>query len=158
MFPELLNLLRIEEDHRSAKLDRMKKHLGSSKATAHAHTVYGIKAPAENKDDETQKLRDEVAELRKQVATLSTKNEMNSQSNRTQVDTSYMLTNVSTYRNQTPCFPKPWFCFKCGEDGRIAAYCSNAPNPVLVHQKNTEMKQKSEAHRAPHTVASMPLN
>lgn len=38
-FPELLLMLRTEEDRRSAMLDRMKKHLGSAKATAHAQSI-----------------------------------------------------------------------------------------------------------------------
>uniref|UniRef100_A0AAQ6IIC4 Paraneoplastic antigen Ma-like C-terminal domain-containing protein n=1 Tax=Anabas testudineus TaxID=64144 RepID=A0AAQ6IIC4_ANATE len=41
-FPELLLLLRSEEDRRSSKLDRMKKHLGSTKAAAHAHFLYNM--------------------------------------------------------------------------------------------------------------------
>lgn len=169
-FPDLLLLLRTEEDRRSAKLDRMKKHLGSSKAAAHAHTVYGLptcdnstEVPAERKQqDETQKLVNEIAELRKQVATLSTRNEVNtnfSQPSRNPLETSCMVTNASTSRNDAPRFPRPWFCFKCGEDGHIAARCSNAPNPVLVYQKNAELKRKRETQRAQQAdVFSMPLN
>ena len=155
-FPELLHQLRTEEDRRSVKLDRMKKHLGSSRASAHAHAVYGIEVPVESKDDDTQKLRDEVAELKKQIATLSIKKEP--QPNRTQIEASCMVTNASTPRNFAPRHPKPWFCFKCGEDGHIVAHCVSAPNPVLVHQKNTELRQKREAYRNKHTVTSMPLN
>lgn len=41
-FPELLLMLRIEEDRRSAKLDRMKRHLGATKAAAHAHSIFDM--------------------------------------------------------------------------------------------------------------------
>ncbi|XP_077063831.1 uncharacterized protein LOC143715878 [Siphateles boraxobius] len=41
-FPELLLLLRTEEDRRAAKMDRMKKHLGSTKAAAHVHSVMSM--------------------------------------------------------------------------------------------------------------------
>lgn len=33
-------MLRTEEDRRAAKLDRMKKHLGASKANMYAHHVF----------------------------------------------------------------------------------------------------------------------
>lgn len=41
-FPEFLLMLRTEEDRRSAKLDRMKKHLGTSKANMYAHHVFDM--------------------------------------------------------------------------------------------------------------------
>lgn len=164
-FPELLLLLRTEEDRRSAKMDRMKKHMGSSKAIAHAHTVYGLptcynnaEVPEEKKQDDTQKLLNEISELRKQVDTLSVRNDMNSLPSRNPFETSCLVTNASMPRSDAPRFPKPWFCFKCGEDGHIAARCSNVPNPVLVHQKNTELKRKREAQRTLYTASSLPLN
>lgn len=164
-FPELLLLLRTEEDRRSAKMDRMKRHMGSSKAMAHAHTVYGLptcynstEAPVEKRQDDTQKLLNEISELRKQVATLSTRENVRSPPSMSPAEASCMITNASVPRHDTSRFPKPWFCFKCGEDGHIAARCSNAPNPVLVHQKNEELKRKREAQRRLHTVSSLPLN
>lgn len=78
-FPELLLMLRTEEDRRSAKLDRMKKHLGSTKAAAHAHSVFDIPSydhePVSSplKQNETSKLEKKVNELTKQVEILSQK-------------------------------------------------------------------------------------
>lgn len=79
-FPELLLMLRIEEDRRSAKLDRMKRHLGATKAAAHAHSIFDmptfdhapitIPTSAEN---ETLKLEKKINELTKQVEKLSQK-------------------------------------------------------------------------------------
>lgn len=79
-FPELLLMLRTEEDRRSAKLDRMKKHLGATKAAAHAHSVFSLPTfdqapiptttPTEN---ETVKLEQKVNQLTKQVEKLSQK-------------------------------------------------------------------------------------
>ncbi|KAI3355900.1 hypothetical protein L3Q82_004447 [Scortum barcoo] len=74
-FPELLLLLRTEEDRRATKMDRMKKHLGSTEAAAHVHTVLSLPvfdeepiATTPKKPDASSKLKREVAELRKQVA------------------------------------------------------------------------------------------
>ena len=164
-FPELLLLLRTEEDRRSTKMDRMKKHMGSSRAVAHAHTVYGlptcydaIDVPVEkNENVQTQKLLKEISELREQVSALSTRSDTINQPSRNP-EASCLVTNTSMPRHDAPRFPKAWFCFKCGEDGHIAVHCSNAPNAVLVHQKHAELKRKREAHRTQHTAPSMPLN
>ena len=79
-FPELLLMLRTEEDRRSAKLDRMKRHLGATKAAAHAHSVFSMstfdQAPLTtptSTDNETEKLQQKVNELTKQVEKLSQK-------------------------------------------------------------------------------------
>lgn len=37
-------MLRIEEDRRSSKYDRMKRHLGTTRAAAHAHSILGMPA------------------------------------------------------------------------------------------------------------------
>ena len=41
--------------------------------------------------------------------------------------------------------PRPWYCFKCGEDGHISTSCSNPPNPVLVDAKRMELREKQQA-------------
>ena len=41
--------------------------------------------------------------------------------------------------------PRPWYCFKCGENGHIKPSCPGEPNPELVEQKNQELKQKQVA-------------
>lgn len=79
-FPDLLLMLRTEEDRRSAKLDRMKKHLGTTKAAAHAHSVFSMPvfdqvppASPTSSENETVKLEQKVNELMKQVEKLSQK-------------------------------------------------------------------------------------
>lgn len=41
--------------------------------------------------------------------------------------------------------PRPWYCFRCGEDGHIASSCSNAPNLDLVQSKRKELREKQHA-------------
>lgn len=38
--------------------------------------------------------------------------------------------------------PKPWYCFRCGEDAHIASACSKDPNPMLVAAKRKALKEK----------------
>ncbi|XP_039900907.1 zinc finger CCHC domain-containing protein 12-like [Simochromis diagramma] len=77
-FSELLLMLRTEEERRFAKLDRMKKHLGATKAAAHAHSVFSMptfgQAPLATPtptDSEAVKLEQKVNELTKQVEQLT---------------------------------------------------------------------------------------
>lgn len=77
-FPEFFLMLRTEEDRCSAKLDGMKKHLGATKAAAHAHHIFSVPSydcepvPTPNtKQDEALKLEKKVSELTKQVEKLN---------------------------------------------------------------------------------------
>lgn len=75
-------MLRTEEDQCSAKLDRMKKHLGATKAAAHAHHIFNVPSYdcepvppslSTTKQDETSKLEKKVNEVTKQVEKLNQK-------------------------------------------------------------------------------------
>lgn len=174
-FPELLLLLRTEEDRRAAKIDRMKKHLGSTKAATHVHSVLSIPsfdeehgAPMSRKDESNSKLEKEVADLRKQVTQLLHK-ERNSLKfeetpSKTQRESSLQSDNLAArVRNpdstsQTPTPPKPWFCFKCGEDGHIGANCPNEPNSDLVRKKNKELREKRDRFWAQQVARKASLN
>lgn len=166
-FSELLLSVRTEEDKRAAKLDRMKKHLGSTKAAAHAHSVYGIPVNVElqpestNKcqQDETQKLKGEIAALKRQVAYLSKKAETKRSeikpvkvSNESTVAGECLVAS-SRETSDSMAIPKPWFCFKCGGDGHIAVHCSEEPNPELVRKKNSQLRERREKYRKLHETS-----
>lgn len=51
--------------------------------------------------------------------------------------------------------PKPWFCFRCGEDGHIARTCEGSINKALVDQKYKELKLKQDEWKVKNGV---PLN
>lgn len=179
-FPELLLLLRKQEERRLTKLNRMKKHLGSAKAMSHMHTVYGLshcdeesdeavlsqKAPAKQSLTETQKLAQEVAELKKQLASYKPASRPNEPHhvenlNENAVRGNCMVSNVTNHRMNmnTSNMPRAWFCFKCGEDGHIAALCLNEQNPAAVRQKNLELRERREQWRMQHQgQPEYPLN
>ncbi|KAJ8000871.1 hypothetical protein DPEC_G00184900 [Dallia pectoralis] len=175
-FPELLLLLRTEEDRRAAKMDRMKKHLGSTKAAAHVHSVINMPVfdpeayPTTTKEHETDsRLEKEVAELRMQVAKLIQQGERGEghkgvQSRLAQsgppAKTESLLVQASNRDSnpQSPTPPKPWFCFKCGGDGHITAKCTFEPNPGLVRKKNAELKEKRSKFWARQAATKTSLN
>ncbi|KAI2644375.1 Modulator of apoptosis 1 [Labeo rohita] len=149
-FSELRLSVRTEEDKRAAKLDRMKKHLGSAKAAAHAHSMYGIPVNVEPQSEpslkcqkgETQKLKGEITALKKQVAYLSKKGETKEcevecvRNSKEDAVTGKCLVASSNATSDSNPMPRPWFCFKCGENGHIAGRCSKEPNPELARKKN----------------------
>lgn len=48
--------------------------------------------------------------------------------------------------------PRPWYCFKCGEDGHIALYCGNEPDPELVEVKQRKLKRRQQAWKNTNTT------
>ncbi|RXN14872.1 zinc finger CCHC domain-containing 12-like protein [Labeo rohita] len=46
---------------------------------------------------------------------------------------------ANTHRSNRP---KPWYCFRCGEDGHIKPQCEAEPNPSLVASKREPLREK----------------
>ena len=178
-FPELLLLLRKQEDRRQRKINRMKKHLGSAKAMSHMQTVYGLPQWEEELEEaepianqkavkkhltETQRLAQEVAELKKQLALRAVEPQKVNNPNGGDSNTvrgNCMATDATSHRTNknTPDMPRAWFCFRCGEDGNIAAQCLNEPNPAAVRQKNLELRERRERRSGQHQgQPNSPLN
>lgn len=203
-FPEFLLMLRTEEDRRAAKLDRMKKHLGVSKANVYAHHVFDMPSydcepvPVPNtKQNEVSKLEKKVNELTKQLEKLSKEPEKPTHdrnpppvSKPKQSETSGLENKIAELTRQVeklaqsqkgseetqkkdclaissnnmsrpfkvPGMPRPWFCFKCGEDNHIAAHCSNEPNQTLVRKKNAELREKQDKFLTQQAASPFALN
>lgn len=164
-FAELLFLLRTEEDKQANKASIMKQHLGftKSKAMSNVHDVDSmsylgdISMPQEAGQTfltMTKDIQKQIAELQVQVAKLSTCSIQKPENRKTVVSTKQKQ---KAKNNQSDgqlkqiaamVKPKPWYCFKCGEDGHIASTCSNIPNPALVQAKKTELREKQHAWEA----------
>ena len=171
-FSDLLLMLRTEEDRKTAKYDRMKKHLGATRAAAHAHSVLGmptcdpepVLAPQplqeekeksfsrSNKQEEDRGNNNDLAKkieaLTKQVEMLSHHAKVSSQTR--DIEHRGYPSASSTQHQRPPMssgMPRAWFCFRCGEDGHIAARCSNDANPGLVHGKKTELRERQDSFR-----------
>lgn len=150
-FPELLLLLRTEEDRKASKAVRMKQHLG---ATRQKVTV-NSQLTGNNETDAvaalttlTQQLAKQMADMQKQLAALtasSTRNQhYSSQSSYT--SNSHQRSKSAKF-SKSPAkplstAPKPGYCFQCGEDGHTKLQCQNPPNPSRVANQRRKFNEK----------------
>lgn len=160
-FSEFLLLLHTEEGRQAAKCNRMRQHLGVTRAKTQPNvqaacnpclTSYDLSVDSDYIPSEAvQPLQKQIAKLQTQVAKLlSLRDEKGARTNVPKQDKSKPADNkpgtnlLSDLHVSTPK-PKPWYCFRCGEDGHIASSCSNAPNPNLVQAKRKELREKQHA-------------
>lgn len=100
----------------------------------------------------TKDIQKQIAELQVQVAKFSTCSSQKPEKRKTVVNTKQKVKNTQSdgQLKQIAAMvkPKPWYCFKCGEDDHIASTCSNIPNPALVQAKKAQLREKRHAWEA----------
>lgn len=160
-FSEFLLLLRTEEDKQAAKASRMKQHLGFTKAKVQANmqavcvneaTDYDVHMQDSSIPSAMEQIKKQIANLQVQIAALTvSKREIPVKSKALKTQKAKSKDNQPISQKQSPAQattirrPRPWYCFKCGEDGHIVTSCSNPPNPTLVDTKRKELKEKQQA-------------
>lgn len=153
-FTELLTLLRTKENKNDSKATRMKQHLGANKQ----HVTVNSQISCSCQEGEvtqlssvTVQLTKQVAELQSQLATLTDKKQTTKAKNtgvKPQKDNQNTKAEAEpkhkpkALSKQQTVQPRPWYCFKCGEDGHIARSCSNEPNPALVADKKRQLQRR----------------
>ena len=136
----------------------MKHHLGLSKAKAQANTQavctsevneFGMPIQDNRMPSLIEQLQKQISSMQAQIAALSVvkgdtsvKPKMTKKANPSQTKPTGFKQSLT---QQTSQRPRPWYCFKCGEDGHIAISCNNPPNPTLVETKREELKEKQKA-------------
>lgn len=115
-----------------------------------------LPAAVKPKQDETSNFENKIAELTKQVEKLAQNQRV---SEGTQKRDCLAISSNNVRRPfKVPGMPRPWFCFKCGEDNHIAAQCSNEPNPTLVRKKNAELRERQDKFLAQQATSPFALN
>lgn len=184
-FPELLLLLRTEEDKQTSKANRMKQYLGFQKpkaqAAAQMHDVYLSDAAEYNPQGSldtppvaVQQIQRQIVELQAQIASLSSSKQgkMSAPKPEKRKDKAEQKEKTVNKIQKTPGAkinsrampatfrpkPKPWYCFRCGEDGHIASNCNDPPNPTLVSVKRNMLKEKQQAYEKNNPLTEQSLN
>lgn len=153
-FSELLLSVRSEEDRQAAKSSRMKQHFGartkvqSNMVSVEDYTIDDVAAAAPY---DPQRLEKQMEKLQAQIASLKASLRSNQASAKpvkkqkpkpkAPVEEDPLLPPEPRLNKK----PRPWYCFRCGEDGHIAPSCNNEANPELVEKKRRELKQKQES-------------
>lgn len=146
-FAELLLLLRTEEDKQEAKALRMRRHLSVSKQRVSSQVHNVNLHETENIDSNSiTELKKQVADLKSQLTSLMKKKKTTSRES-SKVRESQKPDNANAeFQNSknTQSKPKPWYCFRCGEDGHISTNCVSDTNPALVAAKRKELRERQQ--------------
>lgn len=116
--------------------------------------------------NEFEELKSQIKELKVQVAASSA--QRNQPARFPHLGSSLSRSNfneVSRKENEGPKYtemrsnrPRPWYCFRCGDDGHLAADCENAPNPPRVEEKRRKLKERQAEWDFQNGAATAPLN
>jgi len=169
-FAELLLLIRTAEDKRISKASRMKQYFNVSKQKVSSHYQgayfqYGEECTqppsVSNSKIEIQDLKRQIADLQSQLTRITQRDSRKtptkpaakpstskSVATKSSADTTglqkpQLHSQDANHHKSTR--PKPWYCFRCGEDGHIKPQCDSEPNPSLVAKKQKQLKEKQLA-------------
>lgn len=157
-FAELLLFLRTAETRQEVKSTRMRKHFSATKQKAVSHE----QTATETKTNSSETASNTLSDLKKQIADLKSQLAAVVKQNK-QIVPKKTQTKKPDHANPEPNLlshsrpnsrPKPWYCFRCGEDGHIVANCDSEPNPSLVEAKRKELKIKRQMWDSQHNGSS----
>ncbi len=116
--------------------------------------------------NELVELKNQIEELKVQVAASGAQRNQPERSPHLKSSLSRSNFNeVSRKENERPRYtemrsnrPRPWYCFRCGDDGHLAANCENEPDPSRVEEKRQKLKERQAEWDLRIGTASVPLN
>lgn len=159
-FAELLLLLRTEEDKQASKISRMRQHLGTAKPTASttkqrvmSHLQTAHDTADSDQLSEVEMLKKQMADISAQLSSMKTESHKQKQPKQQKAKLPAVSAKVEAHSvkkkvakqspvTKTNSKPRPWYCFRCGEDGHIVSACENEPNPSLVAAKKKQLREK----------------
>ncbi|XP_013879064.1 zinc finger CCHC domain-containing protein 12 [Austrofundulus limnaeus] len=157
-FAELLLFLRTAENRQEVKSTRMRKHFNATKQKAVSHEQTATETKINSSETASNTLNDlkkQIADLKSQLAAVvkQKKQIVPKKTQTTKPDRANPEPNLTSH-SRPSSRPKPWYCFRCGEDGHIVANCDSEPNPSLVEAKRKELKVKRQMWDSQHSGSS----
>lgn len=148
------------EDKQVAKVSRMKHHLGFPKAKAQASIQavctsemndFGMQIQDNRMASLIEQIQKQITSMQAQIAALSAfKGDKSVKPKTTKMQKAKPSQSQPNGQKEplaqrTTPRPRPWYCFRCREDGHIATSCSSPSNPTLVEAKKEKLKEKQKA-------------
>ena len=133
-YPSLIARVRREEGRRTERRLRLRR--------VHSNTLSAAPNVSEHNDDKpVTDTSTEVEALRKRVAELEAKQDVNVLAQRVK-------------HLETSVCKSTMFCFRCGKDGHVAYDCTNSPNKELVEEKRAARRRRSGNEITPRQKAT----
>lgn len=156
---------------------RMKQHLGGTKQHVLMHTqrawVSDETDPTASSNvlslaTEAKELRKQIATLQSQLAKLTSKADAPKKFSLQAGDRKTSFTEKRSSKQSAVATipvnhkqtekPRPWYCFKCGEDGHIASSCESESKPTLVAEKRKLLREKQSQWESQNNITKDTLN
>lgn len=139
-------------DVEAAETDSLKRQVAELQAQVAVRQTPPPPKPKTNHSEaaEIHALKRQLADLQAQMTSLRVQNhqmERNTHSKKTGTQSEHRPTDQRTaeqprFGEPTSNRPRPWYCFRCGEDGHIAPSCESEPNPLLVEEKRRRCRER----------------
>ena len=133
-YPSLIARVRREEGRRTERRLRLRKVRSNTLSATPEVPEHSDVRPVNDASTE-------VEALRKRVAELEAKQDVNSLAQRVK-------------HLETSVCKSSMFCFRCGKDGHVAYYCTNSPNKELVEEKRAARRRRSGNEITPRQKAT----
>ena len=118
----------------SAEINELKRQVKEIKAQVASMNITPQKGEIDSPEVEMTTLKRQIAELQSQIPTRGVQSPHMTKNTYQRTAEQRNISGLASNR--------PWYCFRCGEDGHIAPSCEREPNTALVEEKRHQCKDK----------------
>ena len=120
----------------SAEINELKRQVKEIKAQVASMNITPQKGEIDSPEVEMTTLKRQIAEVQSQIPTRGVQSPHMTKNTYQTTAEQRSIGGLASNR------PRPWYCFRCGEDGHIAPSCEREPNTALVEEKRRQCKEK----------------
>ena len=129
----------------AAEINALRKQVTEMKAQVALMKPVVPEITVDGSEVEITALKTQMAELQTQMTRMKVQDQQTGRKTRSKepvTKAGSRPTDQRTAEQRQSNRPRPWYCFRCGEDGHIMPSCENEPNPELVEQKRHLCKER----------------